>query len=176
MTTTDLFRVIIKIFGIYCFTTLIYGLQPRMTVNFGFDFFEFIISIIYLVVMGLIVFFFLFKTDRLIKLFRLSKGFDSQIIDIKNLNEVGLFKFGIIIIGLLMIVDNIAPFLNYCFLEFKKQVWTNKMDESSGINLGLFIDYNRWFTYGLNIFIGIIFLIANNRISKLLMKKGKNVG
>ncbi len=176
MTITDLFRVIIKIFGIYCFTTLIYRLQPRMTVNFGFDLFEFIISIIHLVLMGLIVFFFLFKTDRLIKLFRLSKGFDSQIIDMKNLNEVGLFKFGIIIIGLLMIVDNIAPFLNYCFLEFKKQVWTNKMDESSRIILNLFIDYNRWFTCGFNIFIGAIFLTNNNRISKLLMKKGKNVG
>ncbi|WP_299317873.1 hypothetical protein [uncultured Maribacter sp.] len=176
MTTTDLFRVIIKIFGIYCFTTLMYRLQPRMTVNFGFVFFDFIINVIYMVVMGLIVFLFLFKTDRLIKLFRLNKGFDSQIINIKNLNEVGLFKFGIIIIGLLMIVDNIAPFLNFCYLEFKKQVSTNGTDESSAINLGLFIDYNWWFTYGLNIFIGIIFLTANNRISKLLMKKEKNVG
>jgi hypothetical protein len=175
MTTTDLFRVIIKIFGIYCFTTLIYRLQPRMSVTYAFVFSDFIINLIYLVVMGLIVFLFLSQTDRLIKLFRLNKGFDSQIIDMKNLNEVGLFKFGLVIIGLLMIVDNIAPFLNFCYLEFKKQVSTNGLDESSGINLSLFIDYNRWFTYGLNILIGIVFLTNNNRISKLLMKKGKNV-
>ncbi len=153
-----------------------FRLLPSISFSSGFDSFSFIFNLIYMIVMGLIALLFLSQTDRLIKLFRLKRGFDSQEISIKNLNEDRLFQFGIIIIGLLMIADNIAPFLNFCYLKFKEQVSAKGLDEISGAILSQYIDYNWWVTSGLNCLVGIIILTNNKRISKLFVKTKKNVG
>jgi len=174
MTKTDLFRVVIKIFGIYCFMNAMFRLLPSISFSNGFDSFNFTFNLIYMVIMGLISLLFLSQTDRLINVFRLERGFDSKDINIKNLSENGLFKFGIIIIGLLMIADNIAPFLNFCYLGFKKQVSANGLDDISGAIFSQYIDYNWWITSGLNILIGLIILTNYKRISKLFVKTEKN--
>ncbi len=74
MTKIDLFRVIIKIFGIYCLMKAMFRLLPSGPVLDGFDSFSFIFNLIYMIVMGLISLLFLSQTDRLIKFFRLEKG------------------------------------------------------------------------------------------------------
>ncbi|MGB5821100.1 MAG: hypothetical protein WBG90_16565 [Saonia sp.] len=176
MTKTDLFRVIIKIFGVYCFIEALFRLIPNISLSNGFYSFSLMVSGIYLLITGLIAYLLLFQTDRLIKLFRLEKGFDSDKIDVKNLNSDGLFRFGLIIIGLLMIADNIAQFLNYCYLAFKKQVSSNGLGEIEGAMLDQHLDYNWWISSGLNALIGIIILTNYKRISKLFAEKEKNVG
>ncbi len=171
MTKTDLFRVIIKIFGIYCFLEAFFRLLPSISFSGSFDSFSFTFNLIYLIVMGLIAFLLLFQTDRLIKFFRLEKGFDTSTIDTKNLGTEGLLKFGLIMIGLLMVSNNIASFINYCYLAFKKQVSANGLDEVSGAILDQYIDYNWWVISGLNVLIGIIILTNYKWISKLLATK-----
>ncbi|WP_300022777.1 hypothetical protein [uncultured Maribacter sp.] len=63
-----------------------------------------------------------------------------------------------------MIADNIAPFLNFCYLGLKKQVSSNGSEEISGAILEFYIDYNWWITSGLNVLIGIIILTNYKRI------------
>ncbi|WP_421805708.1 hypothetical protein [Flagellimonas sp.] len=176
MTKTDLFRVVIKIFGLYCFINALFQLLPSVSVTWGFDSFNFVFNLIYLLVMGLIAALFLSQTDRLIKLFKLEKGFDSTTIDVRNLNAHGLIKFGLVIIGLFMIVENLAPFINFCYWAFKKQVSANGLDEIGGSILDQYIDYNWWITSGLNILIGIVVTTNYKRISKLFVEKEKNIG
>ncbi|MGX1929438.1 hypothetical protein [Flagellimonas sp. 2504JD4-2] len=176
MTKTDFFRVVIKIFGIYCFIQALFQLLPNISFSGSFASFSFTFNLIYLIVMGIITFLLLFRTDRLIKLFRLEKGFDTPTIDTKNLSSDGLFKFGIIIIGLLMISNNISSFVNYCYLAFKKQVSANGLDEVSGSILNQYLDYNWWIISGLNVLIGVILLVNYKRISKLLVKNEEKVG
>nr|WP_299215183.1 hypothetical protein [uncultured Allomuricauda sp.] len=176
MGKTDLFRVVIKIFGIYCFIEALFRLIPNLSYSGGFFSFSLTVSIIYLAITGLIAFFLLFQTDRIIKLFRLEKGFDSETIDVGSLNEYGLFKIALIFLGLLMIVDNIAQFLNFCYLAFKKQVSGNGLDEIDGMMLDQQLDYNWWIISGLNVLIGLIILTNYKRIAKLFVEKEKNVG
>ncbi|WP_425235405.1 hypothetical protein [Ulvibacterium sp.] len=94
MTKTDLFRVVIKTLGIYCFVNSLFQLIPNMSFLDGFYSFSLRVSLIYLVITLLIAYVLLFQTDRLIKLFRLEKGFDEDGIETGNLNENGLFKVG----------------------------------------------------------------------------------
>ena len=176
MTKTDLFRVIIKIFGIYCFIDAIFQMIPNLSYSGGFYAMSLKVSLIYLLVTGLIAYFLLFHTDRIIKFLRLEKGFDSDNIDIGNLKNDGLFKFALIFIGLLLVVDNIAQFLNFCYLAFKKQVSANGLDEIDGFMLEQQLDYNWWIVSALNVLLGIIILNNYNRIAKLFLGKEKNVG
>src|SRR5690606_13054879 len=117
----------------------------------GFYSFSLMVSLVYLLITGVIAFLLLFGTDRIIKLFRLDKGFDTNNIDSSNLNEEGLLKLGLILIRLLMIADNIAQFLNNCYLLFKKQISANGLDEIDGLMLDQQLDYNWWVISGLNV-------------------------
>ncbi|MDF0707041.1 hypothetical protein [Flagellimonas okinawensis] len=103
----------------------------------------------------------------------MEKGFDSEHIETKDLNAKGLFNLGLIILGLLMIVDNIAQFLNFCYLAFKKQVSPYGLDEIDGAMLDQQLDYNWWIISGLNVLIGLIMLTNYKQISKLFIGKGK---
>ncbi|GLU45400.1 hypothetical protein [Allomuricauda sp. NBRC 101325] len=176
MTKTDLFRAIIKTFGIYCFIEALFRLIPNISFSGGFYSFSLIVSTVYLLITGFIAFLLLFGTDRIIKLFRLEKGFDSNNIDASHLNEEGLLKLGLILIGLLMIVDNIAQFLNYCYLLFKKQISANGLDEIDGMMLDQQLDYNWWVISGLNVLIGFILLTNYKRISSFFTAKEIKLG
>jgi hypothetical protein len=98
MTKTDLFRAIIKTFGIYCFIEALFRLIPNISFSGGFYSFSLIVSLVYLLITGAIAFLLLFGTDRIIKLFRLDKGFDTNNIDSSNLNEERLLKLGLILL------------------------------------------------------------------------------
>ncbi len=158
MTKKDFFDVFIKCFGIIIAINAVFNLVP----NFSFSEGNFEVI---LLLNGAIVFFMLllswiliYKTRWLIKLFRLSKGFDSEEIVLGNLTGHSLLKNGIILSGLFLIVDNLPNFLNSCFLWFKKQVSAQDFD----VEIGLYLDNNWWMISGISIFIGII-MVSNSK-------------
>lgn len=167
MTTTDFFRFTIKTFGLYCFIDALFTLIPNVSYSGGFSSFSLTINTVYLVIICGIAYILLFHTDGLIKLFRLERGFDEKDIDFKDFKSEGLFKFAIIIIGLLLITNNIGQFLEYCYLAFKKEVSATGLGESEGSLLHQSLDYGWWAVSGLNILIGFIMLTNYKRISKL---------
>lgn len=175
MTTTDFFRFIIKALGTYCFINALFYLIPNISLTGGFYSFGLIVSLVYLLITGLIVYLLLLQTDRIIKFFRLAKGFDNNKIETKDLNTIGLFKLAIIFIGLLLITDNLAEFLDYCYLAFKNEVSANGLGEIEGAMLDQNLDYNWWLVSGLNILIGIIMLTNYNRISQMFTKNEERV-
>ncbi|MFD2099929.1 hypothetical protein [Flagellimonas iocasae] len=171
MTTKDFFRLIIKALGTYCFVDALFTLVPNMSYSSGFLSFHFAMNLIYLIVTGLITYILLFQTDRIIKLFRLTKGFDSDIIETKDLKTKGLFKFAVILIGLLLIVNNLAQFIDYCYLAFKNQVSAYGLGEVEGAMFDQHLDYNWWAISGLNILIGILMLMNYDWIAKIFTKE-----
>lgn len=134
------------------------------------------VSLVYLLITGAIAFLLLFGTDRIIKLFRLEQGFDTKNIDTSHLNGEGFLKLGLILIGLSMIADNIAQFLNYCYLLFKKQISANGLVEIDGLRFDQQLDYNWWVISGLNVLIGFIIVTNHKRISSLFTAKENKVG
>ena len=59
------------------------------------------------------------KTDVLITLLHLDKGFDTEIIEFHNFDLDNILKLGVFIIGGTMVLDNIAVFLNQSYLASK---------------------------------------------------------
>lgn len=173
MTTKDFFRFIIKTFGIYCFINGLFALLPNMSYSDGFFSFSLVVNLIYIVVLSLIAYLLIFQTDGIIKLFRLNKGFDNDKIETKDLNTEGLLKLGIIIVGLILIVNNLAQFLDFCYLAFKKQVSWNGLGENEGSLFGRSVDYGWWVITGMNIVIGFIMLTNYKRIAKWFSEKEK---
>ncbi|WP_430427336.1 hypothetical protein [Maribacter litoralis] len=175
MTITDLFRVVIKIIGIYSLSKAMNRLLPRFSVLNGANTFTLIFDVIYMSLLALIVFVFLFQTNRVIKFFRIDRGFDSKVINLKNLNEEGLFKIGILLIGLLLITDNSASFLTFCYLELKKQISVGGLDLVPGAIIP-YIHYDTWAISGINILIGVLMLTFNTRILQVFIKTNNKDG
>ena len=176
MTKKDLFRIVIKILGIYCFINALFGLIPNFFYSVGVSSMNFLINIFYFVVNGLIACLLVFQTDRIIGLFRLEKGFDTESIDARNLKSDGLFKVSLIFIGFLLITNNLAQFLDFCYLAFKKQVSADGLDGIDGAMLQQNLDYHWWVINGLNILFGILILTNYKWIVKLITAKEKTDG
>lgn len=171
MTKTDLFRVVIKLFGIYSFINALFQLIPNVSYSRELYKFNLVTNTIFLIFSFLISYFLLFKTNNIVKILRLEKGFDNNNIELKNLSADVIFKFALIFTGILFIVNNLAQFIDFCYLAFKEQVSSNGLNEIDGAMLEQQLDYHWGLISGLNILIGFIFLTNYKWICKLFMKK-----
>lgn len=93
MTKTDFFRLIIKGFGTYCFINALFTLIPNMSYSGSFFSMSVKFNSVYILIISFIAYLLISQTNRIIKLLKLDKGYDSDIIEIKNLNTTGLLKF-----------------------------------------------------------------------------------
>ena len=170
MIITDAFRLIIKSLGVYCFIDGLFTLVPSITYSENLWGLSLAVNAIYFVVIVLITYLLLFQTDWIIKMFRLIKGFDEQEIEI-GVKVDDLYNLAIVVIGMLLIVNNLASFLNYCYLAFKKEVSATGLEEIEGAMHDQFIDYNWWVISGLNVLFGIIILLNYRKLASLFIKE-----
>jgi len=105
------------------------------------------------------------KTDVLINLLNLDKGFDNDLIEFQNFGLDNILKLGILIIGGTMILDNIAVFLNQSYLAFK--VHTSTVADLIGLNG--YSTYH-WAVSFTKIILGYILLTNYPFISAYLLK------
>jgi len=106
MTKKDFFRIIIKLFGLYLTTQLIYSLISSIyyLIYIREDIFYTLNSLSQLIIFGTIAWFLLFKTDQIIKLLRLTKNYDSSEIKLGNIKSKELTKIGLVIISCLQLL------------------------------------------------------------------------
>ncbi len=107
----------------------------------------------------------IFKTERIISILRLSKGFDSDVISFGNINEKSFMRYGILFLGLYLVADSFPNFLYYTYLWFKRQISANGLSE----NIGYILDYNWWTITGLSVLLGFIMITNSKKISKWLI-------
>lgn len=161
MTKTDFFRVLIKVFGLYSLIIALFTILPSniFLIQDGFDLY----TIIYLLVLvTIVVFLFILlihKPNTIINWLKLDKGFDEERIYFEKLNSHNIIKLGAIIIGGLLLIDNIPSFLSLTYYAFKIDILGEGLKASEGIQLG------RSF---LNIIIGYLLVVNFERVSKLL--------
>jgi hypothetical protein len=127
MTKRDLFIVLIRIFGLLVTLNVVFQTFPMnlswMVYDFSFWYLLWIISLLALVV-G-VFFLLIIKTDKVVSLLRLDKGFDDDRVDFGSLTSVQIVKLGIFLIGGALIIQNITPILSNLFLLFSSQVSNN---------------------------------------------------
>lgn len=172
MTKKDLFRLIIKIFGLYSIITTIFSTLPS-NLSFALMDIDFI-SIIWItgtvVVIVLLFMFLIYKPDKIIGWLKLDKGFDNDNIEFQNFNTENILKLAVIIIGGILLLKNIPAFLSHTLFAFKSS-FHSELNSNRIIQYGELKDYIYWLTSFLNIVIGYLMLTNYSYISKLLKKK-----
>src|SRR5690606_14048048 len=123
MTKRDFFRIIIKIFGLYSLILTVFNVLPT-SIGYITDFVPTTLLWIFgsMVLIILMFSFLIFKTDKIINLLKLDKGFDDERIELGNFNNKKILQFALILIGGFLFLGHLPDFLQYCFLAFKKQV------------------------------------------------------
>lgn len=174
MTKRDFFRIIIKLFGLYCAILTLFSSLPTYLsylIN-QFDIFTIVWSTIVSAIVILILIALIFNADKIIDRLKLDKGFDDEKIQFGDFSGINLLKFSVIIIGGLMIIDNIPEFLNHVYLAFRSQV------SIEGINLlDTFIygqvNYSRLTIAGISILIGYLMVTNYIKIAQWLSRTEK---
>jgi hypothetical protein len=171
MTKKDFFSLLIKIFGLYSLISFIFSVLP---VNFIFviqyiDAAAIAWIILILIVTFLIFLFLIYNPNRIINWLKLDKGFDDDRIDFLKFNNTNILKLAVIIIGGVLLIQNVPRFLSFTLFAFKSSIGK----ELNTVNFGGLRDYIHWGTSFINILIGYLMLTNYNFISRILKEKNK---
>lgn len=165
MTKTDFFRVLIKVFGLYSLLIILFSVIPG---NISFilsypDMWGFAWLLLGVGITFALFFFLVRRPDIIIKMLKLDKGFDEERIQFENLNTRSILKLSSIIIGGLLIIDNIPVFLSYTFVAFKSRI-----EHTENYN---FKENIYWAVSFLKLVIGYVLVTNYERVSNVVKEK-----
>ncbi|MBL7885201.1 MAG: hypothetical protein JNJ52_00505 [Flavobacterium sp.] len=166
MTKRDFFRLIIKIFGLYSLILTVFTVIPNNISNLLYQYDIRMIAVILAIMCISVGLFFvlLFKTDSIITILKLEKGFDEEKMDIGNLNSQSILKLALILIGGFLVLDYVPSFLFELVNAFKY-----KVSDASSIE-GYSVDYFGLSTGIINIVIGFLLVMNYKSIAHFLDK------
>lgn len=167
MTKRDFFRLVIKLFGLYSLILSLFTFLPQNISNVTLykDEIWIIFAVLGSVLLTISLFLFLlFKTDFIIDVLGLEKGFDEDKIILGDFKTEQILKFSIILISGFLIVEYFPSVLVEMLNIFKTKT-------SSYSIIGYEVDYYNFIIGIINVIIGL-FLITNYKpISNYLDKK-----
>jgi uncharacterized protein with PQ loop repeat len=178
MSKRDFFRVIIKLFGLYVAILAIFTWIPQTFgsyVSLRQDPAFIFLFIGSLALSILMIYLLLFNVDKVINLLKLDKGFDDDVIELGNLSPKSIIVLSLILIGGILLVDNVPIFLTNTFYSFKdmvgvKQNYSGLIDFFDPIKK---VDYFEWFIAGVNILLGYLLISNHNIVASKLTKESK---
>ncbi|WP_190811678.1 hypothetical protein [Flagellimonas sp. S3867] len=171
MTKRDFFRIIIRIFALYLLLLTIFNFIPTNVSYLSYELAIWPVLIILgsAVLMILLFVFLLRKSDNVIDVLKLDKGFDDERIEFGNLGSLEIVKIALIFIGGFMILDHLPEFLHYCYLGFKKEISVTGLSPFEAPGLAEFWDYFRWFISGVNLLVGYLILSNLGILARFLV-------
>jgi hypothetical protein len=161
MTFRDLFRFLIRLFSLYLLIILFFWFIPvgflalkYYDFNENLSFIPISIGLILFIIFYLLI----YKTDQLILLFKLDKGFENKQFKLSYLNAKRILKISLIIVGLALILFNFSGFLSQLILMIKQS--PTEVDEFQTFTIETII------IKGINLLVGILLLLRLNYLSK----------
>jgi hypothetical protein len=122
--------------------------------------FVIVMSIVVVLIWAALFLAIMFKTDSLIDMLGLDKGFEEERIDLGEMKATGLMKIGLIVIGAILVIDNLAPLLYHLVYAFKAEV--NDYNVQSQTNSPVSIQI-------IKVILGAILVLNNDRIVKAVI-------
>lgn len=174
MTKRDFFRLLIKIFALYALLITVFTLIPNNIFYTLIEFQPLIIigSIGFVILVILLYYFIIKKTDWLIDITKIDKGFDDDEIMLEQLNSKVILNVGIILIGGIILVTNLTEFIQYTYFSFKYEIQKqNTLDSIFGHSFGSDNDYFNWTFTGINVIIGYLLISNYHHISRWIEKR-----
>ncbi|MEK6492607.1 hypothetical protein [Myroides odoratimimus] len=167
MSKRDLFIALVKLLGFYLFLTYFLSLLSSVyyivTIDentFGHSLSDIGQHIFLLVVFTLLMLY----GDKIVSLFCLSKGYETDNIAIGSVTAVDIVRVGIFIIGGILIVSNLPYMISWIIQRFTVAI----RDE----NMPLYDEYGAFSAFG-NLVLGFLLLTNFSRIAKWFVKWNK---
>lgn len=178
MTKRDFFRILIKIFALYSLILTVFSWIPSNLIYIVYDFElkPVLVTLGFICLAFLIYYILINKTDQIIDFIKLDKGFDDPNIVLGKLGTDKILMLGIILVGGLVLISNLADFIQYSFLAFKKEVQNDGLNRILDNSFGTTADYFNWTFSGINVILGYVLLTNYDRVTNWLNRKEKNVG
>ncbi|SHK60908.1 hypothetical protein [Epilithonimonas mollis] len=179
MEIKNLLRIIFRIFGLYTVINLIFNFLPQQfsylinsKIYFPFDnqengVSEIWIYLILVVILIIFVFYLLIiNPDLIINKLKPEKFLEEQI-NFEKFNAESLLQIAVLSIGVLILFDALPELINKIFLIAKmKNMNQNLADDISTVGVNYEI-----ITASVKAFLGLLFIIFQNGIGKLLYKQ-----
>lgn len=171
MTKKDLFRIILKIYGVIALVSLIIQL-PYLVLylfngwNYSVDWTTLVVPIINV----LMVYFLLFKYDILIDGFKLNQGFDTNEVPTNDLNSKVITKIALIIIGVYLLVSNIGNLATNLIFLFGDSIQNNDVTRSFNADVPASVGYAPLITSAISSICGYLLLTNHTKIAQWLEK------
>jgi hypothetical protein len=174
MTKNDLFRLIIKIFGLYSVITVIFSAFPS-NITFvlsNIDLFGILWLVGSLLIVVFLFLFLIYKPDKIIYWLKLDKGFDDDRFEFQNFNQSTILKLAFIVIGGVIMINNVPVFLSHIFFAFTSSFGPDLMNRkviiTSTSKDGIYLVSST-----INIIIGYFMVTNYNYFSKIIKEKNK---
>lgn len=182
MTKRDLFRIIIKIIGLYFILQIplnVFNLvgtvlnTKYLNSKVWYDFVEILFILFTSVVVAGMFIFFIFKSDKLIDALKLDKNFDSdKIIAFDNISAREVLKVGIILVAGASFVNDIGPAINSCFYIVSE-------DTTAPHHVGYSLNNFNYLIFTKNIvcvIISLILIFNSSQLAEYLLPDKKDSG
>lgn len=171
MTKKDLFRIILKIAGLYFLVVTLFQALPGLSIFFAnTPWHSIVLFVVVIIIFALLFAVLIFKPDAVIKSLKLDRGFDDDVVMLKRIDFSDLLKVAIFAIGLSLIVKQLPLFITHAIFLFKLLV-KNQNDISSQLQSSVLTDYVSWGVKIISLIIGYFMITNYASIARYLMKK-----
>ena len=171
MTKRDLYRIILKLFGLYLLFNLVAFISQAFSMLF-YDPYSSLIYVILSLVDALFTYLFIFKPDIVITLLRLDKGYDTDLVNL-GLSSVVIYRAALVILALLLFMNNFSAFITNVFYAFKNSIENgsnNALDDLVSLVSFYKPDYYVMMTSAINLILGFALITNVNRLALKLEK------
>lgn len=166
MTKKDLFRIIIKLFGLYVAIGAFAALPGVFTAFlYGFDPVYGLILLGSVLVALLILFLLLIKTDAIIRMFKLDTGFDDDKLDGAQFSSESIIKLAILLIALFLILDSFPEIVTNLFYLFKNSIPQNNMDGLLDLYRPVQADYYVLTNCSIRLVVGVLLVMYKSKLA-----------
>jgi hypothetical protein len=172
MTVKSLFSIILKVLGLFFIKDFL-ALIPQLLASLLFltdnemrleAVWSLLSTALIIVVYWFVCYYLIFKTDQIISVLQLDKGFDTETIPL-NIHRATILSIAIIVIGGYLVIDELPNFCHLVYLYFQENRMTHGLTQPTS---GYFI------LSGVKIVIGIILMVGQRQIVNLIELKSKS--
>jgi hypothetical protein len=171
MTLRTLFNVILKILGVFFIKDFLAAIPQLLSIILYLTksdtateaIWTLVTTLLILFAYGLVSYYLVFKTNLIIDKLKLDKGFDEEIISL-NIHRSTILSISIIVIGGLLVADEIPNFCRQLFSYFQEKRMTYGQTNPT-------ISYS--IVSGAKIIIGLFLMTGQRQIVKLVERQRK---
>lgn len=174
MSKKDLFRILIKLFGLYVAIGLIVAIPQTIFYTLvSMDSVMFLASLITLLCGAVIAYILVFKPDIIVNLFQLNKGFDDDNIVANQITQESIIRVGLIIISIFFIVDNLPLIITDLVYLFKQSIPQNTIGDQLN-SLPVPVKSPEFLVTGvLKVAMAVVLIFNKSRIAQKLVSLNK---